>query len=35
MAAAAIVDGERWSVIRDRQPYTSLWRDEFVPEWLA
>ncbi len=35
MAAAAMIDGERWSVIRDRQPHSALWRDELLPEWLA
>jgi len=35
LAAAAMVDGERWSVIRDRQPHAALWRDERVPEWLT
>jgi diaminopimelate decarboxylase len=35
LAAVAMVDGERWSMIRDRQPHAALWRDEIVPEWLA
>ncbi len=35
LAAAAMVDGEAWSVIRDRQAHTALWRDERVPEWLT
>ena len=35
LAAAAMVDGERWSMIRDRQPHAALWRNERVPEWLA
>jgi diaminopimelate decarboxylase len=35
LAAVAMVDGERWSVIRDRQPCAALWRDELVPEWLV
>jgi diaminopimelate decarboxylase len=35
MAAAAMIDADRWSVIRDRQPHAALWRDERVPEWLA
>jgi diaminopimelate decarboxylase len=35
LAAAAMVDGERWSVIRDRQTHAALWRDEHVPEWLV
>jgi len=35
LAAAAMVDGERWSAIRDRQPHAALWHDERVPEWLT
>jgi len=35
LAAAAMVDGERWSAIRDRQPHAALWRDERVPGWLT
>lgn len=34
LAAQALIDGERWSVIRARQPVEALWADERVPEWL-
>jgi len=34
LAAQVMVDGERWSVIRERQPTEALWRDERRPEWL-
>ncbi len=34
LAAQVLVDGERWSVIRARQPVEALWADERVPEWL-
>ena len=35
LAAQVMVDGERWSVIRPRQPIERLWADETVPDWLA
>ena len=35
LAAAVMVDGDRWSVIRARQPLEALWAGETVPEWLA
>jgi len=35
LAAQVLVEGERWSVIRARQPAESLWASETVPEWLA
>jgi diaminopimelate decarboxylase len=34
LAAEAMVDGERWSAIRDRQPHEALWSGERIPEWL-
>ncbi len=34
LAAAAMVDSDRWSVIRARQAHAALWQDERVPEWL-
>ncbi len=34
-AAEVMVDGERWSIIRDRQDYRDLWQGEHVPEWLV
>jgi diaminopimelate decarboxylase len=34
-AAAAMVDGERWSVIRDRQTHEALWHGEHVPEFIT
>jgi diaminopimelate decarboxylase len=35
LAAAVMVDGDRWSVIRSRQPHAALWHEEQVPGWLA
>ena len=35
LAAQALVDGERWSVIRARQPVERLWEGEIVPDWLT
>jgi len=35
LAAQVLVDGERWSVIRERQPIETLWAGEAVPEWLG
>lgn len=35
LAAMAMVSGDAWSVIRDRQPHEALWRHEHVPEWLT
>jgi diaminopimelate decarboxylase len=35
LAAAAMVDGERWEPIRSRQSLATLWRDECIPQWLA
>ena len=34
-AAQVLVDGDRWAVIRDRQPIEALWAEERVPNWLA
>ena len=34
-AAAALVDGDRWSVITPRQEVTELWSRETVPAWLT
>jgi diaminopimelate decarboxylase len=31
MAAEVWVDGDRWSVIRDRQPIEALWENERLP----
>jgi diaminopimelate decarboxylase len=33
-AAAVMVDGDRWSVIRDRQPLEALWHGERLPDFL-
>jgi diaminopimelate decarboxylase len=33
-AAEVLVDGDAWSVIRERQALSDLWRDERVPNWL-
>ena len=35
LAAAVMVDGDRWSVVRARQPLEALWAGETVPDWLA
>ena len=32
-AAQVMVDGDRWSVIRDRQPHEALWQDERIPDF--
>ena len=34
LAAEVLVDGDRWSVIRARQPLEALWANEQVPSWL-
>jgi diaminopimelate decarboxylase len=34
LAAAAMVDGEQWAVIRDRQTHRALWKGESVPEFI-
>ncbi len=35
LAAQVMVDGERWAVIRPRQPVEALWAGEAVPSWFA
>ena len=35
LAAEVMVDGDRWSVIRARQPLEALWVGETIPDWLA
>ncbi len=35
LAAQALVDGDRWSVIRARQSVERLWDGEIVPDWLG
>ncbi len=35
LAACAMIDAGRWSVIRARQPVEALWREERIPDWLA
>jgi len=35
LAAEVLVDGDRWSVIRARQPIETLWAGETVPDWLG
>jgi diaminopimelate decarboxylase len=35
LAAQAMVDGARWSVIRPRQDVADLWAAERVPDWLS
>ncbi len=33
-AAEAMVEGERWALIRPRQALADLWADELMPEWF-
>jgi len=35
LAARALVDGVRWTAIRERQPVEALWDGERVPDWLG
>ena len=35
LAPIALVDGDRWAVIRDRQSHTALWQGEIVPDFLT
>lgn len=35
LSAIAMVEGDRWSTIRARQPVEALWAGEMVPEFLA
>jgi diaminopimelate decarboxylase len=35
LAAEVMVDGARWSVIRDRQTHEALWQGERVPDFLT
>ncbi len=35
LAAEVLVDGNRWSVIRARQPIEALWAGETLPDWLG
>ncbi|MCQ8241220.1 diaminopimelate decarboxylase [Rhizosaccharibacter radicis] len=35
LAAQAMLDGERWQTIRERQPVPALWAGETVPSWCA
>ena len=35
LAAAVMVDGHRWSVIRARQPVEALWEGESAPDWFG
>jgi diaminopimelate decarboxylase len=35
LAAEVMVDGARWSVIRDRQAHEALWQGERIPDFLA
>ena len=35
LAAEVLVDGERWSMIRARQPIEALWAGESIPDWLG
>ena len=35
LAAAALVDGDRWAVIRERQPVEAMWQAERIPDFLT
>lgn len=35
LAAQVLVDGDRWTTIRERQPEQALWAGERVPEWIG
>jgi diaminopimelate decarboxylase len=35
LAPIAMVDGDRWAVIRARQPLADLWAGERVPDFLG
>ena len=35
LAAAAMVDGDRWAVIRERERPEALWAGERIPDFLA
>lgn len=35
LAAVALVDGDRWSVVRARQAVEAMWDGEIVPEWIG
>ena len=35
LAAQVMVDGDRWAIIRPRQPIERMWADEVVPDWIT
>ncbi len=35
LAAHALVDGDRWGCIRERQPAARMWADETIPDWIG
>ncbi len=35
LAAQVMVDGDRWAMIRARQPVEALWAGETIPGWMA
>jgi diaminopimelate decarboxylase len=35
LAPIVMIDGDRWFVIRNRQPVATMWEGEIVPEFLA
>jgi diaminopimelate decarboxylase len=35
LAPIALIDGDRWAVIRDRQPLAAMWQDERIPDFLV
>jgi diaminopimelate decarboxylase len=35
LAPIAMIDGDRWAVIRNRQPLAALWQNEAIPDFLT
>ncbi len=35
LAAQVMIDGDRWSTIRARQPVEAMWAGETIPGWMA
>ena len=35
LAAQVMVDGDRWTVIRPRQPVEAMWASETIPAWIT
>jgi diaminopimelate decarboxylase len=35
LAPIALIDGDRWALIRNRQPHAALWQGETIPDFLT